>query len=396
MRDRARAQNRRRVGTAVAVSGLLLVATSSASAQADTIRSRQWHLDAMHADEMWKISTGAGITVAVIDSGVDDTLPDLQGQVLEGKDFTGKPGGAHTDTEGHGTGMAAFIAGTGKRGEETGSYGLAPGAKILPLRVAGASNFVKGSAAMASAIRYAADSEAKIINISMAGGGESPEEDRAIEYALTKGKLIFAGVGNTGDKSNMLEYPAASPGVIGVAATDQDGKAASFSQHGPQVDLAAPGVDMIAACPGGSGTCRSKGTSDATALASASAALVWSVHPDWTGNQVARVLINTAGAPQSGAKRTDAIGYGVVRPRIALQKPRRPRPARREPAAGPGQCGGRQVRRRQGRQATDCSRRRQRQGQRRTRLKVDPHRRRRSCHRDWRSRSCGIRDHTPP
>ncbi|MEU1373830.1 type VII secretion-associated serine protease mycosin [Streptomyces triculaminicus] len=277
----------------------------------------------MRAEEVWKTSTGTGVTVAVIDSGVDATLPDLNGQVLEGHDFTGRPGGAQTDTKGHGSRMALFLAGTGKG---DGVFGLAPGVKILPLRVSG-KLASPGPATMASAIRFAADSEARVINISLGMSEESQEEREAVDYAVSKGKLIFASVGNSGDKANLPEYPAATPGVIGVSAVDQDIKAASWSQYGPQVDLAAPGTNMVAPCTDGtSGLCIGDGTSDATALASASAALVWSAHPDWTANQVLRVLINTAGGPKSGAKRSDSLGYGVVRPRLALQNPGDPGP----------------------------------------------------------------------
>ncbi|MFI9200041.1 type VII secretion-associated serine protease mycosin [Streptomyces sp. NPDC053048] len=302
-----------------------MISTTPQIAHADSIRSQQWYLDAMRAEEMWKTSTGAGVTVAVIDSGVDATLPDLRGQVLEGRDFTGQGGDARTDANGHGSRMALFIAATGK-GE--GAFGLAPGVKILPLRASGTQTAATSAAAIASAIRFASDSEAKVINISLARTAPSDVEKEAVNYALSKGKLIFAGVGNEGDKDNLVQYPAATPGVIAVAAVDRDIKAAPWSQHGPQVDLAAPGADMVAPCANGtSGLCSGDGTSDATALASASAALVWSAHPDWTANQVLRVLINTAGGPKSGEKRSDTIGYGVVRPRIALQNPGDPGPA---------------------------------------------------------------------
>nr|WP_276319256.1 type VII secretion-associated serine protease mycosin [Streptomyces luteoverticillatus] len=284
----------------------------------------------MRAEEMWQRSTGSGMTVAVVDSGVDAELPDLRGQVLPGEDFSGLEGDAHSDYDGHGTGMAVLIAGSGKGNGGVGAFGLAPGAKILPLRVANAkvpASKVLTADSMASAIRYAADSEAKIINISMGSPQKRDAVDEAVKHAVSKGKLVFAAVGNTGDKSNLVEYPAAFPGVVGVAAVDQDIKATAESQHGPQVDLAAPGDNIVATCKGGTGLCRSHGTSDATALASASAALLWSAHPDWTANQVLRVLINTAGGPKSGEKRSDSIGYGVVRPRIALQNPGDPGPA---------------------------------------------------------------------
>ncbi|MEV5141129.1 type VII secretion-associated serine protease mycosin [Streptomyces syringium] len=320
------------------LTALLVAATSVGPAQADTVRSQQWYLDAMKADEMWRISTGAGVTVAVIDSGVDAKLHDLRGQVLAGEDFSGIVGGAQSDYDGHGTSMAMLIAGTGMSQEGAGAMGLAPGSKILPLRVisssAPATQTLPGTA-MSSAIRFAADSDAKIINISLGSPGEDPREAKAIEYAVSKGKLVFASVGNAGNKGNRVEFPAAFPGVVGVAAVDENIKATAESERGPQVDLAAPGDNMITTCKGGTGVCRGHGTSAATAIASASAALLWSVHPDWTANQITRVLINTAGGPENGDKRSDSIGYGVVRPRIALKNPGDPGPADVNPLPGP-------------------------------------------------------------
>ncbi|MBF6045169.1 type VII secretion-associated serine protease mycosin [Streptomyces sp. NRRL B-1677] len=329
----ARAARGRWAGTAAAVLASLVVVSAS-PAQADTIRSRQWHLDSMHAEEMWETSTGAGVTVAVIDTGVDASLDDLRGQVLAGRDFTAESGDGQTDTDGHGTHMAALIAATGKRGSETGSYGLAPGVKILPLRVGG-KNYVDDTRAMVAALRYAAESDAKVINISLATPARNDEEEKAITYALSKGKMIIAGVGNTGDKTNMVQYPAAYPGVVGVAGLDQSGRSASWSQHGSQVDLSAPGVDAVSACPGDTEVCKGSGTSAASALTSASAALIWSVHPNWTANQVTRVLVNTAGGADTGEKRNDYVGYGAVRPRIALKSPGDPGPADVNPLPGP-------------------------------------------------------------
>ncbi|MGK5730287.1 type VII secretion-associated serine protease mycosin [Streptomyces sp. URMC 124] len=317
-----------------------LVVVSASPAQADTIRSRQWHLDAMHAEEMWEESTGAGVTVAVIDSGVDEGLPDLQGQVLEGKNFSKQPGDARTDTDGHGSSMAALIAGTGRKGSSTGAYGLAPGVKVLPVRLESKKDLLDQDRAMVDALHYAAESDAKVINISLGSPRRSNEAEKAIAYALSRGKLIFAAVGNSGDKSNAAEYPAAYPGVIGVAGLNQEGSTADWSQHGAQVDLSAPGVDVISACPGGTGVCKGNGTSGATALASASAALIWSVHPTWTANQVTRVLINTAGGTGTAEKRNDYVGYGAVRPRIALKDPGDPGPADVNPLPGPASSPG--------------------------------------------------------
>ncbi|WP_432155625.1 MULTISPECIES: type VII secretion-associated serine protease mycosin [unclassified Streptomyces] len=317
--------------------GLLLVGLSAPAAHAESVRSRQWHLDAMHAEEMWKVSTGRGITVAVIDTGVDDSLADLEGQVLAGKDYSDLSGDEHTDPDGHGTGIAALIAATGKRGSLNGSYGLAPGAKILPIRLEPSGNLFGNSqstaayaAEMSSAIRFAADSEAQIINIS--GGTFKEEADTpalasAVRYALGKGKLIFAAAGNEGDRANRPGYPASVPGVVAVGSINEKVRRSAFSEHGPEIDVTAPGEDMYHACPGGTGVCKSSGTSDATAIASASAALVWSKHPTWTNNQVLRVLLNTMKGNEQSRTRNDDFGYGIVRPRVALQNPGDPGPA---------------------------------------------------------------------
>ncbi|MFI2350145.1 type VII secretion-associated serine protease mycosin [Streptomyces sp. NPDC019443] len=324
----------RPTAVASAALGLLLVGIAATPAHAEAARDQQWHLDAMKADEMWKVSTGKGVTVAVIDSGVDKSLPDLRGQVLPGLDLSNKPGDEYSDYDGHGTGIAAMIAGTGSGPGSKGAVGLAPGTKILPIRMPKETEGTKlawnpelFNKSLSKAIRHAADSDAKVVNIALAVPETTDEVAESVKYALSKGSLIFAGVGNSGDEANPVLYPAAVPGVIGMAAFDRNIKATKESERGPQVDFGAPGDEIVHACPGGSQLCRSHGTSDATALASASAALIWSKHPDWTNNQVLRVMLNTAGKAKSGKHRTDAVGYGAVRPRIALKTPGDPGPA---------------------------------------------------------------------
>ncbi|MFF7011550.1 type VII secretion-associated serine protease mycosin [Streptomyces fimicarius] len=316
-----------------AVVALLLVGATPA--HAESVRSRQWHLDVMRAEQMWKTSTGKNVTVAVIDSGVDSSVPDLQGRVLKGKDLaTDSPGDERTDYKNHGTGVAGIIAGTGNAGGRDGAFGLAPGSKILPIRVKDSVGKVNGATGdrnfnddVSAAIRFAVDQGAKVINISLGNNVGSQRLTDSVRYALDEGALIFAAAGNSGDKENAIEYPSGTPGVVGVGSVGRDLRRAKSSQYGPQVDLAAPGVDTIHACSGGTQLCESSGTSYATAVASASAALIWSKHPDWTNNQVLRVMLNTAGGPVSGKKRSDGIGYGIVRPRIALKTPGDPGPA---------------------------------------------------------------------
>ncbi|MGW0787694.1 type VII secretion-associated serine protease mycosin [Streptomyces sp. NPDC002911] len=325
-------KGRKRAAVSAALAAFL-VAAGAGTAQAESVRSNQWHLTAMKAEEMWQSSTGEGVTIAVIDSGVDTSNSDLQGQILDGKDFApGESGDEHSDYDGHGTGIAALIAGTGDSRGGDGAFGLAPGVKILPVRVPDkaanlAEDIEQFNATVSAAIRYSADRGAQVINISLAASKGSQQLTDSVKYALDKGSLVFAGVGNDAERANGVKYPGATPGAVGVAAIGKDLQRTGESQYGPQVDLSAPGEEMIHACPSETGLCKSHGTSGATALASASAALIWSKHPDWTNNQVLRVMLNTAGGPISGDERTDYIGYGGVRPRVALANPGDPGPA---------------------------------------------------------------------
>ncbi|MFF2748682.1 S8 family serine peptidase [Kitasatospora sp. NPDC058048] len=316
--------------------------TAVTPAAADgSIRAAQWHLDAMHAPEMWKVSTGQGVTVAVIDGGFKLDHPDLAGQFLPGQDFSGSPGGVGTYGDPHGTLMAGLIAGTGKANGGKGAYGLAPGVKILPLKI---NNGSVGSLVSADflgqvgeAVNYAVDQGAKVISISQGMNSVTATQEnvaklnRILASARAKGSLVFAAAGNEAQSGNPIEYPGALPNVVGIGAIDHNGAVTSESSYGPQVALVAPGMDTIGACTTSSGYCKGHGTSDATALASASAALIWSAHPEWSPNQILRVLINTASRPNGGTVRTDDAGWGAVRPRIALTDPGDPGPANVSP-----------------------------------------------------------------
>ncbi|WP_435243770.1 type VII secretion-associated serine protease mycosin [Streptomyces cucumeris] len=273
----------------------------------------------MKAEQMWKVSKGKGITVAVIDSGVDGSLPELRGQLLKGTDVSSKGTNPHQDPDGHGSNMAGLIAGTGAGG---GIQGLAPEAKILPIKAQLLDMRTESSGSiMAKAIRYAADHGARVLNISLAAQAERSyyaKTQDAVNYALKKGSLIFAGVGNDRSKHNLPSYPASLFGVVGVGAIDRHGKATKFSTTGDSVSLVALGDEIAERCTESKGTCIANGTSQATALASASAALIWAKHPNWTNNQVLRVMMQTAAKPASGKIPSSFIGYGSVRPRKVL------------------------------------------------------------------------------
>ncbi|MFE9925947.1 S8 family serine peptidase [Streptomyces sp. NPDC005774] len=292
----------------------------------------------MKADEMWKVSTGKGVKVAVIDTGVNPETPSLKGQVLTDEVPQAVAYGATDDYVGHGTTMAELIAGTGAGG---GMKGLAPGARVVPYRIV-LSDGLKDKAEIgkapspAEAIRAAADSEAKIISMSFGGPGDDSEAESAVKYAHSKGKLMFAAVGNDAESKNLIDYPAAYPYVVGVGASDESGKVAKFSEHGNYVDLAAPGLDMPIWCDA---TFRAYcdqggGTSSATALTAAAAALVWSAHPDWTANQVLASLIDTAGRDWARDDPSTYLGYGLIRPRrVLMDEDFKPGPPGTDPLA---------------------------------------------------------------
>ncbi|MER6145582.1 S8 family serine peptidase [Streptomyces sparsogenes] len=303
-----------------ALAGAVLISTGGVAspAEAQDIRSRQWYLEAMNADGMWKVSRGQGVKVAVIDTGVNTSLPELKSQVLDGKDFSEAGKSAEEDSNGHGSNMAALIAGTGS---SRGIQGLAPGAKILPVKVAVGGDPFSVDSQYSKAIRYAVEQKAQVINISMGSLGASRDFSKtklAVEFALKRGSLILAAAGNDGEKSNLPSYPAAIPGVVAVGAMDRAGKVAKFSTSGDNVGLAAAGDGVPIHCMKTAGTCNSGGTSQATAIASASAALIWSKHPKWTNNQVLRVMMQTASPPAGDVIPSPYLGYGSVRPRKVL------------------------------------------------------------------------------
>ncbi|MEU0576507.1 type VII secretion-associated serine protease mycosin [Streptomyces griseoincarnatus] len=339
-----------------ALGGLLaaaLVLVPATTAHADTIRDRQWALDALHADQVWPTTRGAGVTVAVLDTGVEADHPDLDGNVLPGKDLVGF--GAREGDEAwarHGTAMAGIIAGHGHGpGNGDGVLGVAPEAKILPVRViledkdpARAKARTTRGNALAEGIRWAADHGADVINLSLGDDSASahPEEgeDEAIQYALRKGVVVVASAGNGGEKGDRISYPAAYPGVIAATAVDRYGTRAPFSTRRWYATVSAPGVDVIIADPDHK-YYEGWGTSAAAAFVSGAVALVKAAHPDLTPAQIKRLLEDTArNAPAAG--RDDSRGFGFIDPAAAIEAAGRLKPEGLKAAAygdeyfGPG------------------------------------------------------------
>ncbi|MET8831678.1 S8 family serine peptidase [Streptomyces sp. NPDC004610] len=299
------------------VGALAAVSTANAPAAMADTQADQWYLAEMQAEKMWQVSTGEGVKVAVIDSGVNADTPSLKGQVLVDDVPESVAYNATKDYSGHGTSMAELIAGTGAGG---GVKGLAPGAGIVPYRVS-LEGLEEGpeldkTPEPAEALRAAADTDAKIINISF-GGMASDEDQEAVRYAASKGKLVIAAVGNDG----FTDQPAMYPYVIGIGSVNASFEVSDFSSHG-FADLMAPGEGIPTWCDETfTSYCKTDGTSQATALASAAAALVWSAHPDWTVNQVTRALLDTASRGWPKDEPSRSAGYGFIRPRVVLADP---------------------------------------------------------------------------
>jgi len=294
---------------------VLLVVTPPVYAQ--SIEDQQWHLGALDVYAAQGITRGDGVVVAVVDSGVDETAPDLAGRVLPGAGF-GTAAGTDgvKDTYGHGTGMAALIAGRGRGG----ALGVAPGAKILPVAAAADGKDFPTDGVVQS-IRWAADHGAKVINLSL--GTESlstPDLVSAVAYAFDKDVVVVAATGNDGVQH--IGSPANILGVVAVAGTVQGGEPWPSSNTGRLTVLAAPAQDIVTAAPlsvSDSGYVQVSGTSAATALVSGVAALVRAKYPEMSAANVVNRLIASA-TDIAAPGRDDATGFGVVNPVEALTK----------------------------------------------------------------------------
>ncbi|MGW5672690.1 type VII secretion-associated serine protease mycosin, partial [Micromonospora sp. NPDC003776] len=298
---------------AALVAGLLVLGAAQPAAAAPR-RAEQWYLDELRIAQVHKLSTGQGVVVAVVDSGVDATHPDLRGRVLAGGRSYGAPGDGRADEEGHGTHMSGIIAATNAGSD--GVDGIAPGAQILPIKIkkGGGTNTDEASA---RGIRMAVDGGAKVINLSYgAMGAASAGEQEAIRYALSRDVVVVAAAGNTARGDSGIINPANVPGVIAVTGTTRGGAFWSGSTQGPEAVVAAPGDGIYNVGPR-HGYGWGDGTSDSSAIVSGVAALIRSKYPDLDAPNVVNRIIRTArdaGAPG----RDPQYGFGRIDPVAAL------------------------------------------------------------------------------
>ncbi|RLP89359.1 type VII secretion-associated serine protease mycosin [Micromonospora sp. BL4] len=304
----------------VAVPSPAVAAPTCGPGGEDALPEMPWALRRLDPASAWPLSRGAGVTVAVIDSGVSATHPLLKGQVLEGRDFNGLPANkGQCDQAGHGTMVAGIIA--GKEGTGTPFSGIAPAARILPVRVlpdTKGTNDEGLPAQIAAAIDYAVEQGADVINLSLVTLPR-PELEEAVKNALAKRVVLVAAAGNRQEQQqDKTGYPAAYDGVIAVAGVNEQGGHVDTSVSGAYVDVAAPGLNIVGPAPRGEGYRAEPtgGTSFAAAYVSGVAALVRAAHPDLDPYQVAERLERTADNPPNG--HNGEVGYGVVNPYRAV------------------------------------------------------------------------------
>src|SRR6516165_2763921 len=307
------------------------------TAQADVVRQQElWVLNAIHVTGAWQRTHGSGVTVGLIDSGVNGQVSDLTGSVLTGRDFSGVNTPPTDPNWGiHGTWMASLIVGHGHApGGSSGIMGVAPAAKVLSIRAVTdqddpgyrryqheSESRVQGH--LAAAIRYATTKNVSVISMSLGYQGASRPVRAAISAALARGIVVIASSGNSGASSSArhgnapYSFPADYAGVLGVGAVTQAGQPAGFSSDNLSVQVAAPGVSVPAQGRDGQYWLVS-GTSPACALTAGVAALIKSVYPTLAPALVVQAITaSTRAKPHRGYD--EEVRFGTVDATAALQ-----------------------------------------------------------------------------
>jgi subtilisin family serine protease len=279
----------------------------SSMAVTDPYVGSEWHLAKIGATTAWDITQGAGVTIAILDSGVDGTHPDLVGNLVPGYNLSGNNSDT-SDVCGHGTAVAGSAA--ARTNNAIGVAGVAGQAKIMPLRVADYNSATGGCSAylstIAAGITYAADHGARIANVSYGPLAGSSTIQSAAQYMKSKGGLVFVSAGNGGIDENITPTTT----LIAVSASDSSDNKASWSSYGAFVSLAAPGAGIWTTSKGGTygGW---NGTSFASPVAAGVAALMMAAAPSLDGAAIEQAIFSSA-VDLGAAGRDPYYGYGRV------------------------------------------------------------------------------------
>ncbi|GAB2468599.1 type VII secretion-associated serine protease mycosin [Conyzicola lurida] len=308
-------------GAARFVVAILLAAASvlvaATPAQADSIRDREYWLDDYGISDAWAVTEGKGVTIAVIDTGIDGTHPDLDGAVVGGADFStlGSSDGQTPVGDGdssHGTMVASLAAGRGRG--TSGVIGAAPEASLLAISIGfSESDGPNSDDQIADAVRWAVDNGADVINMSLTRNTlDWPTSwDDAFLYAMQNDVVIVAAAGNRGSGTTQVGAPATMPGVLTVGGVDRSGRASwDASSQGITIGVSAPSEQLVGATPG-AGYVLWDGTSGATPIVAGIVALVRAAHPELSAANVIERIISTA-TPAGVAGADPIYGYGLV------------------------------------------------------------------------------------
>ncbi|HEY9577398.1 MAG TPA: S8 family peptidase [Pseudobacillus sp.] len=272
----------------------------------------QWNLPAIRTEVGWNVTRGSKkVKIAVVDTGVDLNHPDLSRRLTKGYNAL-SPNNPPQDDNGHGTHVAGIISSVPNNGE--GVAGITWYNPIIPVKVLN-SDGMGGSFDVAKGIRWATDHGADVINLSLGNYQPSAVMEDAIRYAMKKDVVVVSAAGN--DNSSQPSFPAAYPGVLGVAAVDWEGRRAPFSNYGDYIDIAAPGVHIASTFFRGQYASLS-GTSMAAPHVSALAGLIRSIDPDMRNTEVMDIMTRTT---QQTEQTRPAVYYGngVIDNTSALQ-----------------------------------------------------------------------------
>jgi subtilisin family serine protease len=309
----------RRVGARIAAAAVTAVTISLAiapAAFADDVRDRQYWLQEYGISQAWELTRGAGVTIAIIDTGVDSTHPDLEGVVVGGTDVSGigsadgqTPVGVSSE---HGTMVASLAAGRGHGGAD-GVIGSAPEANVLSVSMSFQGTSIPADEQIANAVRWAVDQGADVISLSLTRNTrEWPVSwDKAFGYAEQNDVVVVAAAGNRSAGTEVVGAPATMPGVLTVGGVDRAGFAsATASSQGITIGVMAPSEDLVGAYPGNR-YAEWAGTSGATPIVAGIVALVRSAYPNLDAANVINRILTTA-TPVTSTRPDPLYGYGLV------------------------------------------------------------------------------------